>query len=154
MKQRSVNRRTAQSRKSREKKGKQLNFNKETPEMPESILQGRRKEWDNYKTLDAARVVSAEIASSLMEQGASPIDMQWIDVDKNAHKAKKKQKIKTEAEAMSKEKENSERAARIDAYEEKERAYETERRKLHNTIQGGDSIGFKGRFSNKFSDRV
>ena len=32
-------------------------------------------------------------------------------------------------------KENSERAARIDAYEEKERAYETERRKLHNTIQ-------------------
>ena len=34
-------------------------------------------------------------------------------------------------------KENSERAARIDAYEEKEkeRAYETERSKLHNTIQ-------------------
>ena len=32
-------------------------------------------------------------------------------------------------------KENSEQAAKIDIYEEKGRAYETERRKLHNTIQ-------------------
>ena len=89
LKKKSINKRKAQSRKSREKKGKQLNFNKETPEMQEAIRQGRIKEWNNYKTFEAARIIPAEEAHELMKQGYIPIDMQWIDVDKNAHKAAK-----------------------------------------------------------------
>ena len=57
--------------------------------MQEAIRQGRIKEWNNYKTFEAARMIPAEEAHDLMKQGYIPIDMQWIDVDKNAHKAAK-----------------------------------------------------------------
>lgn len=50
-------------------------------------------------------------------------------------KTKKKSLEKYQGDNAKMNKLNSKQAARIEVYEEKERAFETERRKLHNTIQ-------------------
>ena len=74
------------AKRAREAAGKTLNFWKSPPEVQKGLLEARRREWDKWKQFNAARVVHGDELRELVAEGHTPLPMQWIEVDKNAHK--------------------------------------------------------------------
>ncbi len=68
-----------------QKRGKTLNYNKETTKVQSELDKTRAAEWEKWQKHDAVRVLSHEEARKLREQGAEEIGTQWIETDKNEH---------------------------------------------------------------------
>ena len=68
-----------------EKRGKIFRIEKVDSKFADGMRQARRKEWGNFVSFKAVRVISREKAQALIAQGVECIPMQWIDIDKNEH---------------------------------------------------------------------
>ena len=66
----------AMSKKRKEEAGKLFRFNKESPEVQRGLLASRKKEWEKYKSFNAAEPISNKEAQELIDQGYKPISMQ------------------------------------------------------------------------------
>ena len=75
----------ANKRKSLEKRGKIIIYEKADDDVKRGLNQSRRAEWDKWKKYSAAVVIPASAAAELVSQGVEEIPTQWIDNDKNEH---------------------------------------------------------------------
>ena len=70
-------------KKSLEKRGKLINYNKVDTAIQKLMMEARLKEWNNYKSFKAVRVISEKEARDLVDLGAEELPTQWIETDKN-----------------------------------------------------------------------
>ena len=109
----------------------------------EEVRKFKRKvedlEFDKSSVERKAKALEDELSSKLEEiSGLKSTVSQLTSASAGIEaelKTTKKTLEKAQSDNAKLNKENSEQAAKIEIYEEKGRSYETERRKLHNTIQ-------------------
>ena len=83
----------ARQKASLEKRGKLLTYRHCTPEMQALLDKARVKEWSNYVSFGAAKLISAAEAKTLIAKGAELLPTQWIERDKNEFKRIKDENI-------------------------------------------------------------
>ena len=83
----------ARQKASLEKRGKLLKYHHCTPEMQALLDAARVKEWANYVSFGAAKLIPAAEAKDLIARGAEVLPTQWIERDKNEFKRIKDENI-------------------------------------------------------------
>ena len=76
----------ARQKASLEKRGKLLTYRHCSPELQALLDKARIKEWGNYVSLGAAKLIPAAEARDLIAKGAEVLPTQWIERDKNEFK--------------------------------------------------------------------
>ena len=66
------------------KVAKTLNINDVDEETPKGMLEARQKEWDKYRSFNAAVIVSGAEKARLLSEGHQVIP-KWVDTIKNIH---------------------------------------------------------------------
>ena len=69
----------------KEKRGKTLNYLTESKEVREGLDISRRTEWEKWIKFTAGRACRGKELRQLLAAGHKPINMRWVDVDKNSH---------------------------------------------------------------------
>ncbi len=69
----------------KEKRGKTLNYDRESKEVREGLDVSRKAEWDKWQKFTAGRPIRGKELQELLSQGHVPIPTRWVDVDKAAH---------------------------------------------------------------------
>ena len=71
-------------RKSLEKRGKSIIFEKQPQERQQRMMQARLQEWLNYKKFNAVTVISRKEADEQVANGdVEELPMMWVETDKN-----------------------------------------------------------------------
>ena len=70
----------------KEKRGKALNYDKESKEVREGLDCSRKDEWMKWKKFTAGRPCRGAELQKLPEEGHRPVPTRWVDVDKASHK--------------------------------------------------------------------
>ena len=83
----------ARQKTSLEKRGKLLRYRHCSPELQALLDKARIKEWGNYVSFGAAKLISAARAKELIAKGAEVLPTQWIERDKNEFKRIKDEDI-------------------------------------------------------------
>ena len=76
----------ARQKASLEKRGKLLTYRRCDADTQSLLDKSRLKEWNNYLSFGAAKVISAQQAREYVEKGAEELPTQWIERDKNEFK--------------------------------------------------------------------
>ncbi len=73
----------AKQKKSLEKRGKLVMYDKVDQQMKKLLDASRLHEWLNYLKLDAVKVIDKSKAVEMISHGAEVLPTQWIEVDKS-----------------------------------------------------------------------
>ena len=66
-----------------QKRGKTLNYSRETEEVKKELSATRVAEWNKWQKHGASQEISSEQPKHLRGEGAEEIGTQWIETDKN-----------------------------------------------------------------------
>ena len=70
-----------------EKRGKLLKYDRVSPDLQKLLDKSRIKEWNNYLSFGATKLIKVEEANRLIDElGAEELPTQWIERDKNEFK--------------------------------------------------------------------
>ena len=67
----------------REKRGKELRFDKCTPEEQAALVAARGKEWENWVRYKSITVFTPEEGAKLAAAGTQIVPTRWVELDKN-----------------------------------------------------------------------
>jgi len=75
---------------------KNLDFASCSPDIQKGLRHARAKEWQKWKQFNAGVILSNAELQELIDAGVKVCPMQWIEVDKNAHKRRDNKNIPPE----------------------------------------------------------
>ena len=70
----------------KEKRGKTLNYERESKDLREGLDISRKEEWNKWTKFMAGRPIRGKELQELLSAGHVPIPTRWVDVDRAAHK--------------------------------------------------------------------
>jgi len=70
-------------KKSKEKRGKLLNYNKQTEEVQAGMMEARTKEWKKWEDFNAGILIQGKELNDILSEGFQEIPTQWVETDKN-----------------------------------------------------------------------
>ena len=83
----------ARQRAALEKRGKLLTYGRLSEDLQRLLDKSRLKEWNNYLSFGAARIISKAEAKQLVARGAEELPTQWIERDNNEFKRLKDEHV-------------------------------------------------------------